>query len=219
MNEALLARTDTKSKILDAAEKLFSIKGFQETSLRDITAEADVNLAAVNYHFQSKDSLIDAVIARLVEPKNRARIQLLDAAGPDATVEQILAAFLNPLCDAPIEALGPLFGRVLSHPDMFVDRVFMKHFAPLSQRFGEALSRAMPEMDRTELVWRMQFCVGVMTHLLTWGKIVPRVTGGVCDMTDRQDLLNRTVEFLAAGFHAPAHKGLGHITTGNVNEL
>ena len=62
---------DTKTRILDAAEKLFGKSGFDATSLRDITAEADVNLAAVNYHFQSKESLIDAVIARRIEPVNQ----------------------------------------------------------------------------------------------------------------------------------------------------
>jgi len=68
----MIARqADTKTRILDAAEKLFGKNGFDATSLRDITTEADVNLAAVNYHFQSKDSLIDAVIARRIEPLNK----------------------------------------------------------------------------------------------------------------------------------------------------
>src|SRR5579863_5381643 len=95
MNE----KPDTKSRILDSAEKLFGLNGFEATSLRDITAEAQVNLAAVNYHFQSKESLIDAVIARRIEPVNRRRFEMLDAAGPNATVEQILAAFLTPVID------------------------------------------------------------------------------------------------------------------------
>ena len=63
----------TKAKILDTAEKLFGDKGFDATSLRDITTEAQVNLAAVNYHFHSKESLIDAVIARRMAPLTRRR--------------------------------------------------------------------------------------------------------------------------------------------------
>ena len=77
---------DTKTKILDAAEKLFGNKGFDATSLRDITAGADVNLAAVNYHFQTKESLIDAVIARRLEPVNRRRLEMLAAAGAKVAV-------------------------------------------------------------------------------------------------------------------------------------
>src|SRR5579863_6043083 len=93
MNE----RLDTKTRILDAAEKLFGEKGFDATSLRDITTEADVNLAAVNYHFQSKESLIEATIMRGAGPINQQRLAMLETAGPKATIEQILEAFVGPV--------------------------------------------------------------------------------------------------------------------------
>jgi len=73
-----LTPADTKTRILNAAEKLFGMNGFDATSLRDITAEAQVNLAAVNYHFQSKDSLIDALIERRILPINQRRFEMLD---------------------------------------------------------------------------------------------------------------------------------------------
>src|SRR5713226_3885874 len=114
----MLERVDTKTRILDTAEKLFGEKGFDVTSLRDITAEAEVNLAAVNYHFQSKDSLIDAVIRRRIVPVNRRRLEMLDAAGPEPTVEQIVEAFLAPIIERPIPALVPLLGRILSTTDL-----------------------------------------------------------------------------------------------------
>src|ERR1700743_947942 len=104
-------KLDTKTRILDAAEKLFGLKGFEATSLRDITAEADVNLAAVNYHFQSKESLIDAVIARRLEPVNRPRLELLAAAGPNPTVEQIVEAFVGPVVQQDQSAMLPMMGR------------------------------------------------------------------------------------------------------------
>ena len=88
---------DTKTRILNAGENLFGMKGFEATSLRDITAEAQVNLAAVNYHFQSKDSLIDAIIERRIRPINQRRFEMLDAAGHPPGVEQIVEAFLAPL--------------------------------------------------------------------------------------------------------------------------
>src|SRR5579863_10630017 len=108
MNEIFQEKPDTKSRILDAAEKLFAMNGFKPTSLRDITAEAQVNLAAVNYHFQSKDSLIDAVIARRIEPVNRKRMEMLEAAGPNPSVEQILTAFLAPVLDQDLGSVVPL---------------------------------------------------------------------------------------------------------------
>src|SRR6202050_3273896 len=101
-------KLDTKSRILDSAEKLFGLNGFEATSLRDITAEAQVNLAAVNYHFQSKESLIDAVIARRIEPVNRRRFEMLDAAGTNPTLEQILEAFVAPVLDQNLAVVVPL---------------------------------------------------------------------------------------------------------------
>src|SRR5271169_2834335 len=119
-------RTDTKSRILDAAENLFGRNGFDVTSLRDITAEAEVNLAAVNYHFQSKDSLMDAVITRRLEPVNQNRLEMLDAAGPNPSVEQILEAFLYPVVAKDISPMVPLMGRLFSAPDQWVQRIFKK---------------------------------------------------------------------------------------------
>src|SRR5215470_4581913 len=125
MSEA--GRLDTKTKILDAAEKLFGQKGFEATSLRDITAEAQVNLAAVNYHFQSKESLIDAVIGRRIQPVNQLRLEMLDAAGSNPTVEQVVEAFLVPIFSLSVRPAVPLIGRVLSNPTQFVERVYKRH--------------------------------------------------------------------------------------------
>ncbi len=200
----MIARGDTKTRILDAAEKLFGMNGFEATSLREITAEASVNLAAINYHFQTKDSLIDAIVARRIEPVNRRRLELLDAAGPQATLEQILTAFMAPVMQVKAVAMVPLIGRILSNPDLFVDRVFRKHLAPVSQRFVEALSRVLPELPASEVLWRLHFSVAVMTHTMLWGRVYPKITNGICDITDRDALVDRAVRFVAAGFRAPA---------------
>jgi AcrR family transcriptional regulator len=199
----MIERADTKSRILDAAEKLFGMNGFEATSLREITTEASVNLAAINYHFQSKDSLIDAIVARRIEPVNRKRLQLLEAAGPNPALEQILTAFMAPVMQVKTMTMVPLIGRILSNPDLFVDRVFMKHLAPVSQRFVEALSKALPQLPASEVLWRLHFSVAVMTHTMLWGKVYPKITNGVCDITDRDALVERAVRFVAAGFRAP----------------
>lgn len=202
MNE----RIATKVKILDAAENLFGMKGFDATSLRDITAAADVNLAAINYHFQSKDSLIDAIVARRIEPVNKKRFELLDAAGPHPSVEQILHAFMAPVMQVETDVVVPLIGRILSNPERFVERVFHKHLAPVSQRFVEALSKALPDLPASEILWRLNFSVGVLTHTMLWGRIFPKITNGVCDISDRKALVDRAVRFVAAGFQAPPCK-------------
>jgi AcrR family transcriptional regulator len=203
MNE----RVDTKSRILDTAEKLFGMNGFDGTSLRDITTAADVNLAAINYHFQSKDSLIDAIVARRIEPVNKRRFELLEAAGPHPTLEQVLTAFMAPVMQVSVDDAAPLIGRILSNPELFVERVFHKHLAPVSQRFVEALSKTLPDLPPSEILWRLHFSVGVMTHTMLWGRIYPKITNGVCDISDRVALVDRAVRFVAAGFRAPASKG------------
>ena len=200
----MIERTGTKEKILDTAETLFGMNGFDSVSLREITTGAGVNLAAVNYHFHSKDALIDAVIARRIEPVNRYRMEMLDAAGPSPTVEQLLDAFLRPVFEIKLHSMAPLMGRVLSNPDMFVDRLFNVHLAPVAARFSAAFSIAMPELPMVDILWRMHFSVGVMTHTLLWGNVFPRMTQGLCTIDDREALLRRTVQFLAAGFRTPA---------------
>src|SRR5580765_1237727 len=94
--------TDTKSKILDAAEELFMEHGFEATSLRLITTAATVNLAAVNYHFGSKEELFQAVLTRRLDPMNRDRMQLLSSyearAGPRAGGQEFPAPAWPRLC-------------------------------------------------------------------------------------------------------------------------
>src|ERR1700722_10121010 len=118
----------TKDLIMDAAERLFATHGFEATSLRAITSEADVNLGAVNYHFATKDDLIVAVLTRRMRPINNRRLALLDelevAAGKKPlTVEQILGAMFRPVlelltgstCEGGRSFLR-LFGQVLAEP-------------------------------------------------------------------------------------------------------
>jgi AcrR family transcriptional regulator len=193
---------DTKTRILDAAEKLFGKNGFDATSLRDITAEADVNLAAVNYHFQSKDSLIDAVIARRIEPINRKRLEMLDSAGANPNIEQILIAFMAPVLNRDLSDVYALMARIMGMPDMFITRVFYPHFAPIVERFVEAIGTALPDLSRAEIHWRLHFTAGAMSHVLARAHLMPELTG-IPGAPDRPTVLARLVTFAAAGFRAP----------------
>ena len=199
----MIERIDTKTRILDTAEKLFGQNGFEATSLRDITAEAQVNLAAINYHFQSKDSLIDAVIQRRIEPVNRRRLEMLDAAGPNPSVEQIVQAFVTPVLERDITTMVPLMGRVLATPDVFVMRVFKKHLSVVAARFAEAMAVALPQLTPEERMWRLIFMAGAMAHVLSWSHVLPEMTGGLCDPSDRKAVTARLTRFVSAGLRAP----------------
>jgi AcrR family transcriptional regulator len=195
-------RPDTKTRILDAAEKLFGNKGFDATSLRDITTEADVNLAAVNYHFQSKDSLIEATILRSAGPVNDKRLAMLDAAGPKPTIEQIVEAFVGPVLEQDFEPMAPLMARVLASPET-MQRVFKQLIESMSRRFTEAIAAALPELSQTELMWRLNFTAGAMAHTVTRTPVMRDLFGGMLDFKDRKLLIARLVRFASAGFRAP----------------
>lgn len=195
-------RPDTKTRILDAAAKLFGEKGFDATSLRDITTEADVNLAAVNYHFQSKESLIEATLMRAAGPINEQRLALLEAAGPKATIEQILEAFIGPGLEQDFEPMAPLMARVLTSPEI-MQKVFKVHMETLSRRFAEAVAVALPDLSQAERMWRLHFTAGAMAHTVTRAPMLRNMFGGVLDLKDRKLLIARLVKFAAAGFRAP----------------
>src|ERR1039458_552292 len=173
--------TDTKDKILNAAERLIGEQGYAATSLRQIIAEAGVNLAAVHYHFGSKEDLLDAVVARKVTPVNEARI---------ARLERVEAEVGN----------GP--PAVLTEGMM--PRLVEKHFHATGLRFVAALRRAIPELPQEELIWRVHFMVGAMAHTMCSAPRFLRMPG---DMADFEPRMKRLVTFLSAGFRASPTAG------------
>ena len=200
---------DTKNRILDAAERLMGTEGL-EVPLRAITGEAGVNLAADNYHFQTKDAWLDAIIARRFTPVNRKRLELLDqveAECPDGPLplEAILDAFIRPVFESggDIAHIRPLIGRIYSAPTEFLNRVYARHLTEVVRRFGAALQRALPELPINELFWRLHFSVGMMVHVMNWASILPIITNGMCDVSDAQQTTDRVIAFAAAGFRAP----------------
>lgn len=202
----------TKDRILDTAERLFSRDGFEATSLRAITAEAQVNLAAVNYHFQSKDALVRAVIGRRMGPVNERRIALLDACEAQAgdgplPLEPVLDAFIGPVLEilqTHAKDFGPLMGRLYTEPGEFIKRVYKEHLEEVANRFLAAFQRALPDLPQADLMWRMHFSIGVMTHTMGAGRLLESLSHGVCDVTEVEGTAQRIKTFLIAGLTAPA---------------
>ncbi len=205
------AKTPTKERILDAAEALFSEQGFEATSLRMITAAAGVNLAAVNYHFHSKDDLIRAVFARRIRPLNEKRLEslrsCLDAAG-DGTVplEGVIRAFVEPVLmlrrSPQGAAVGRLFGRTYADPAGTARRAFFDLMKEIARPFTEAFRHALPELNQVDLLWKMHFSVGVMAHTLAGTDHLTVISGGLCDLADVEGTLDRIVAYIAAGMRA-----------------
>lgn len=208
----------TKERILDAAERLFARDGFEATSLRAITTEAGVNLASVNYHFQSKDALVQAVIGRRLGPVNTQRLTLLEqyeaeAAGAPVPLENILDAFYRPL----VELIGshahevvPLIGRLYTEPGDFAVRLYQQQFQEMQERFVPVLRRALPELPANELAWRLHFAIGALAHTLAAAKMLELMSGGRCDISDVEGTLARLKAFVAAGMQAPVAAEVQH---------
>lgn len=201
---------DTRERILDAAERLFGERGFDRTSIREITAVADVNVAAINYHYGSKEELLRAVLSRIVEPVNRERLELLEqverAAAPDPpAVEAIVEAFLAPDLRV-IRELGErgrimsrFMGRSYTEPSDLVRRMVREQFGELGRRFHQALCRAVPEVPPDEMWWRLMAVVAVITYMLGGPEDAIGLTG-----SDPEKTLRRMSRFLVPGLRAPA---------------
>ena len=209
------ASADTKTRILDAAEQLFMEHGFEATTLRQLTAAAAVNLAAVNYHFGSKEELFQAVLTRRLDPMNQERIDLLekvehDAGGRPLSCEKILFAMLIPaLRLARDEKRGGknflrLLGRAYADPAPFIRHFLSAQYAEMIGRYKEAFLRALPQLSRQELTWRLHFVMGALSYTLAGTdalKLFAQVTP--TDKDNDELLLQRLAPFLVAGLKAP----------------
>ena len=205
--------TDTKEQILDTAERLFAESGIDAVSLRAITGEASVNLAAIHYHFGSKEALVKAVFARRLIPLNRERLALLDEVeagagdGPLA-VEDVLRTLFAPairLSRDPErgETFMHLCGRFYSELGEYMQPMFEELFKEVIERFMTAFQKACPELPVKELFWRTHFAVGAMVHTMCDCGRLKMISQGVCDPSDVEDTIERMVRFTAAGLRDP----------------
>jgi len=205
----------TKEKILDAAEELFMEHGFEATSLRQMTAAAGVNLAAVHYHFGSKEDLFEAVLTRRLDPMNQERVALLTrfehAAAPHAlSCEKIFAAmFIPALKLARDRERGGknflrLLGRAYADPAPFIRHFLSDQYAVMIARFKAAFRRALPQLPKKELAWRLHFIMGALSYTLAGTdtlKLIATLSPG--ETENDELLLRRLAPFLIAGLRAP----------------
>ncbi|MGO4575408.1 TetR/AcrR family transcriptional regulator [Cupriavidus sp. 2TAF22] len=202
---------DTKARILDATERLFIEVGYEATSLRQVTSRAIVNLAAVNYHFRSKEIMMQAVLGRRLDPLNARRLAVLDACearwpGKQIRCEHVMGALFVPALQMAREPEtgGPSFmrllGRVYSDTSPFIQSYLLGHYAPVFGRFSDAFARALPEIPPQELGWRLNFALKALAGVLAGdelGKLLPAFTQGR-DMSDAHVLAQLSAMVIAA---------------------
>jgi AcrR family transcriptional regulator len=212
--------TDTRDRLLDAAEKLFAENGVGATSLRAITAEAGANLASIHYHFGSKDALLIEVVSRRIEPINSTRIEMLETATADSPgdVESIVRAFVSPALrylnspDADARAVCQLVGRLYSEP-IEVKLKIIQMFEHVAMRFTEAIGQCLPHLDRSEVFCRFHYMVGSMAFTMVSTDIVEARADGQFDVGDVDKNIERLVRFIAGGLSA---RGVGQMKENDV---
>lgn len=198
----------TKDRIVAAAEVMFARNGYDGTSLRDITEMAGANVAAVNYHFGSKENLLIAVLNRVVVPINDERIERLNAleAAGNPDVMRILEAFLLPDLHA-LQALRdrnptlPRFvSRMYGEGSKLMNEVVGAQFAVVRQRFNTALARALPRLDVEEIDFRLYCIVGIVVYLFAGveGPGLPGLSG-----IDIEEDLSRLLHVAGSIMNAP----------------
>ncbi|MCF2524155.1 TetR/AcrR family transcriptional regulator [Bradyrhizobium sp. G127] len=197
-----MSSDQTKTAILTAAEVLWAERSFGEVTMRDIVAAAGVNLAAVNYHFGSKDELLADLFISRTTVLNRERFAELKAAelegGGRPSVDAILLALVGP----PLRwCLSPDLQR--SAAARFMTRASVETVPPIKkivdrefrhlQRFATALRLAMPHRDEVDIYWGLHFALAMIRQTITDSERLKKLSGGLCDLNNTDDIIRRIV--------------------------
>jgi AcrR family transcriptional regulator len=206
-----MSQPDTKQRILSAAEHHFARDGYHATSLRSITTAANANLAAVNYHFGSKEALLEAVIERRLTPLNEVRLGQLEAllkktqqTGEVPICRDVLRTFIEPtlrlrLQGSDSEDFVALIGRILAEPRGIAMSIFMHHMEPLMNRLFQALALSLPELPRQTLFWRLHFALGSLSHIMRCHERHSMVPDDVSIDLPVEELVGFFLDFTTAG--------------------
>lgn len=219
LTKMIMAITETVDRILDAAEILFAEKGFSETSLRSITGKAKVNLAAVNYHFGSKNALIQAVFNRFLSPLNDMMVIGLKAnrwgeeGGNIPTIEDVLGLYTHSLLKIPtrhhngvsifMRLLGLAYTQSQGHLRKYLEDEYAQTFWP----FLSLIKQITPELSTKERFWRTQFVLGSMAFTMSSIQQLTDILENKAGSTPNpEEVVDYLVPFLAAGLNAPSVK-------------
>ncbi|MFC3680982.1 TetR/AcrR family transcriptional regulator [Bacterioplanoides pacificum] len=215
-----MANKDTAKAILNAAEELFSEKGFAETSLRNITTKAGVNLAAVNYHFGSKKELIQAVFARFLNSFCQRLDQQVDAyqqqrgsAQPDlnAVLMMLPATALeddkgvqDELSQRRLGIFMRLLGLAYTQGQGHVRKFLKQEYGTVFNRYMALVTAASPQLSNEERFWRIHFMLGATVFTLSGADSLMAMAQHEFGLTtDISQVFDKLIPFLGAGLQAP----------------
>lgn len=203
----------TKSKILDAAENLFADKGFNGTSLREITSLADVNLAAVNYHFGSKKELIKAVMSRYMNelaPRLEASLSVVCQQPKQPSLVEVFSAFIEPLLSLNVfrengtSNFLQLLGRGYTDSQGFLRWFLTTQYPGVITNFVGAVQRSYPELTPEDIFWRLHFTMGTVVFTMSSSDALMDIAeNDFSQQVDIGDVIRKLIPFVSAGVGAP----------------
>ncbi len=201
------AHFNTKDRILGAAEELFAQFGFAGTSLRQVTSRADVNIAAVNYHFGSKENLVNEVFRRRMDEMSERRLSQLRQATEEkpGDLEAILAAFIQPALALTYDRHGSAFVRVLARAyaekNDGLRKFLSDNYGQVLREFAKALAACLPSLAKEDLYLRLDFTAGALTYAMADFGLIKR-PAGVSDRAHADKAAQGLIRFAAAGLRA-----------------
>ena len=202
------AHFSTRERILGAAETLFARHGFAGASLRQVTAAANVNLAAVNYHFGSKDNLIEEVFRRRLDELNARRVAALEQAlaVTQPKLEDVLGAFIRPALELSLDQDGGhafmrVLARAFAEHDERLRKFLSDNYGHVLRDFAAAFSGLLPHLGKEELYWRLDFVAGALTYAMADFGLIKR-PAGVSERSHADKAAEHLIRFAAAGLRA-----------------
>jgi AcrR family transcriptional regulator len=207
-------KPNLREAILAAAEELFSTNGFNAVSVRDIAQAAGANPGSVTYHFKTKDGLLLEIYRRHCGPMNHRRAELLAAARRvrdlQDRLEAIVRAYVLPAFSSgnDLAGGGARFTRLRAvmsaEGNEVVRRIIAQTFDDTSHAFIDAIHESLPEIPRTEIVWRCHFLLGALYYSLVTPERVSRLSRGAADGSDAASAIEQLVRATVASLQAPA---------------
>jgi AcrR family transcriptional regulator len=204
----------TRQRIIEAAEVLFADRGVEVVSLRELTGLAKVNVAAIHYHFGTKEALLEHVFALRALPIAQRRFMLLDACRRDRSgsvvLRDLLEAFLRPaleIGDNPhLLSFMRLRARINIEKHATANAMLKRAFDETSKRFVAELCKTLPHLPRKDVFWRFHFILGAMTYTMANPGRIQSLSNNLCDPSDVEEALRRLISFAVTAFVAPADK-------------
>jgi AcrR family transcriptional regulator len=204
----------TRERILRTAERMFAERGFNGVSVRELAAAAQVNIASIGYHFESKEGLLSEVYRRHCEPMIAERLRGLEAATRlrgKAKVAAIIAAFVRPALQQVEIEDGATFMRlraVLSGENSeLLEKLVAENFDQSSTAFIDQLCECLPHLSRTDVCWRFHFLLGAIYYTAAGPHRITAFSHGRCDPANTADVIEELVPFMTRAFYGPPTHG------------